>query len=346
MLRKVRLHIHGSRFHDALSNSPLTVIYQCIGNVKAAQLEDSLRAEASATEHGQKAVPISFRVKNSLASATGRLDISDYLQATNVLVGWDLNSSGSAAPGTASTSGSASAARRVFRESDRLAKLVAEASAAASRQEARRQPPQRILSVLIKASLGLASKYPVVPLAGFFHGQRIRLADLTRWGELDDATVYGELLSQLDAVPYGLIRSLRVGDMGISDLLDAQTAPLLSCLEARKADSSATPSGVGAAAAVVLLPLLFLVVPLLRWRLQLQPLWGNSCGPQWASATGLPLVEPGAEVSAIEGERVARGIVIARPWEKVAGKLSRTIKIAARQATKEAPTQSSSQSSC
>ncbi|GIL58944.1 hypothetical protein Vafri_13948 [Volvox africanus] len=231
MLRKVRFHIHGSRLHDALSNSPLTILYQCIGNVKAAQLEDSLRVEVTATEHANKAVPISFRVKNSLASATGRPDVSDYLQATNVLVGWDLSSISSTASSGPTTS--ASAARRVFKASDRLAQLVSDAAAAAAQEGPRRQPPQRTLSVLIKASLGLANKYPVAPLAGFFHGQRIRLTDLSRWADLDDATVYGELLSQLDGIPYGLVQSLNVGDLGISDLLDGHKVPLLACLDAR-----------------------------------------------------------------------------------------------------------------
>ncbi|GLC42067.1 hypothetical protein PLESTB_001064500 [Pleodorina starrii] len=246
MLRKVRFHIHGSRFHDALTNSPLTILYQCIGNVKAAQLEDSLRAEISSSDHCQKAVPISFRVKNSFADATGRPDVSPYLQATNVLVGWEL---GDATDGQ--VNGAAASAARVFKASDRLSQLVVEASAAASSAGPKRQPPQRTFSALIKASLGLAAKYPVAPLAGFFHGERIRLSDLSRWAELDDATVYGELLAQLDSVPHGLVRALSVADMGISDLLDGQAVPLLACLDARKSSPDATGAGTGAAAAAV-----------------------------------------------------------------------------------------------
>ncbi|GIL91192.1 hypothetical protein Vretimale_18829 [Volvox reticuliferus] len=242
MLRKVRFHIHGSRFHDALSNSPLTILYQCIGDVKAAQLEDALRVEITASEHAKKAVPVSFRVKNSLASATGRPDVSDYLQATNILVGWDLSSTSSAAStGPATTS--ASPARRVFKASDRLAQLVADSAAAAAQEGPRRQPPQRTLSALIKASLGLANRYPVAPLASFFHGQRIRLTDLSRWADLDDVTVYGELLSQLDGVPYGLVQCLNVGDMGISDLLDGHKMPLLACLDARRAGGAGADAG-------------------------------------------------------------------------------------------------------
>ncbi|GFR47719.1 hypothetical protein Agub_g9473 [Astrephomene gubernaculifera] len=248
MLRKVRSHAQGLRLHDALSNSPLTIVYQCIGNVKAAQLEDALRAEVPESQDGLKAVPVSFRVKNSLASATGRADVAAFLQTTNVLVGWELN-----ATGTPSTSITSAGARPV-KLAESLTDLVAESTsqASASQQGPRRQPPQRTLATLIKASLGLSSKYPIAPLAGFFHGQRIGLSDLARWSELDDKTVYGELLAQLGSVPYQLVDSISVGDAGISSLLDSQSGPLLALLSSRQqsdpaAAAAAAPGAPGSA---------------------------------------------------------------------------------------------------
>ncbi|PNH07353.1 hypothetical protein TSOC_006181 [Tetrabaena socialis] len=237
MLRRARHHAHGLRLHDALTSSPLTIVYQCIGNVKAAQLEDSLKAEVSESADGLSAVPVSFRVKNSLAIATGRPDVAAFLQATNVLVGWELiptkPPAGPVAPAAPATRSGA----RTVRHAERLDQLVVSAATAAAHQEAgqgpQRQPPQRTLAALIKASLRLADKYPVAPLAGFFHGQRVGLADLARWGELDDKAVYGELVAQLGGVPYGLVDALSVGDAGVSALLDAQAGQLLGVLSAR-----------------------------------------------------------------------------------------------------------------
>ncbi|KAG2488901.1 hypothetical protein HYH03_012531 [Edaphochlamys debaryana] len=199
-------------------------------------------------------MPVSFRVKNSLAGATGRPDVAAFLQATNVVVGWHLSPASTvptASTSSPSTSISSSSSLAVpIRQEDRLAKLVADA--AASRAPAPiRQPPQRTLAALIKASLDLSSKFPVAPLAGFFHGKRLSLSHLARWGELDDATVYAELVRQLGAAPAGLVAQLSFGDGGISALLDAQSGPLLAALAARQAESGAAggaPAAAGGAA--------------------------------------------------------------------------------------------------
>ncbi|KXZ54299.1 hypothetical protein GPECTOR_5g385 [Gonium pectorale] len=239
MLRKVRAHSQGLRLIEALSSSPLTIVYQCIGNVKAAQLEDALRAEVPEKQDNLRAVPVSFRIKNSLAGATGRPDVSAFLQTTNVLVGWQLS------PAAAAADGASQSSARAVRASERLEQLAEAASATIP--PSRPQPPQRTFSALIKASLKLADKHPVAPLAGFFHGQRISLADLSRWSELDDMTVYGELVAQLDSVPHGLVQGISVGDGGISALLDAQSGPLLAALAARQAGGAGGPEAATAA---------------------------------------------------------------------------------------------------
>ncbi|KAG2453170.1 hypothetical protein HYH02_002494 [Chlamydomonas schloesseri] len=127
--------------------------------------------------------------------------------------------------------------------------MVASTSAPATADvPPRRQPPQRTLATIIKASLDLSKKFPVAPLAGFFHGQRIQLADLARWSELDDKTVYGELIAQLESVPAGLVSAINVGDGGISSILDGQSAPLLLFLAAKQAEAAAAVAGAVAGA--------------------------------------------------------------------------------------------------
>ncbi|PNW78790.1 hypothetical protein CHLRE_09g390245v5 [Chlamydomonas reinhardtii] len=246
MLRRVKAHAQGIKLHDALSNSPLTIVFQCIGNVKAAQLEDSLKAQVTESPDGLNATPISFRVKNRLATATGRADVSAFLQATNVLVGWELRTKEQAESSASMGTGSVS-----VRLADRLMDVVASTSAPTTADAPpRKQPPQRTLAAIIKASLELSKKFPVAPLAGFFHGQRIRLADLARWSELDDKAVYGELIAQLESVPAGLVSAVNVGDAGISSILDGQSAPLLLFLAAKQAEAeAAAAAGAGQKAA-------------------------------------------------------------------------------------------------
>ncbi|KAG2437303.1 hypothetical protein HXX76_005960 [Chlamydomonas incerta] len=121
--------------------------------------------------------------------------------------------------------------------------MVASTSAPDTDAAPRKQPPQRTLATIIKASLDLSKKFPVAPLAGFFHGQPIRLADLARWSELDDKTVYGELIAQLESVPAGIVSATNVGDAGISSILDGQSAPLLLYLAAKQAEAEAAAGG-------------------------------------------------------------------------------------------------------
>lgn len=187
-------------------------------------MREAVPEDVASLPSGHKAVPVSFRVKNSLASAGGRPDVAAFLQATNVLVGWELR--------TDSSSGSLASNIPAVRRADRLAQIAGlQRQAAAAQRAERRQPPQKAFASIISASLKLAEKHPVAPLAGFFHGERVSLSDLKRWSELDDATVYGELLGQIAGVPHGLVQSITFGDGGISALLDQQPSPLLMYLQ-------------------------------------------------------------------------------------------------------------------
>jgi hypothetical protein len=200
MLRIAKVQREGLRLHDALSRAPLAVVYQCIGNVKACQLEDTLSAQLPAPpDEGLTARPVSFRLKNSLADATGLKDVAGFLKATNILVAWQLAGSAPTPQGSYVPDPPLTATQTAgihYKKDDALERIVeAQARAASagpgpgSAGGAVPQPPQRTLSALIKSSLSLSTKYPLAPLVGFCHGRRVRVSELERWSELDDKQV-------------------------------------------------------------------------------------------------------------------------------------------------------------
>lgn len=249
-LTRVHKHMLANRLRDLFASSPLVLVYQCLGNVRAAQIEDALRKElppleapaaaapsagGASSSSGSPLAPVSFRVKNSLATSTAGGKLADLLQANNLLVGWQ--------PQNSSTLG-----RHTVRRGDSLEAVLTATGAAATPPPARL--PHQTFAALMAASLRVGTKHPVAPLAGFYCGQPLRISHLKRWSELDEGVVYAQLLAELEAVPSAIALAL---DPPVEDLLACVDAlapdDLLACLDQRGAgegQAAAAAPAVGA----------------------------------------------------------------------------------------------------
>ena len=242
-LSRVHKHVQASRLQDLLSNSPLVLIYQCLGTVRANQIEEALRKDVPpdmvASTSGQAASspaprysPVTFRIKNSLAAGAGGGRLADLLQANNLLVGWQPQ-------------GSSGLDQRTVRAADTLDAVFGRSAASGLQQPQRLK--QQTLAALVAASLRVGAKHPVAPLAGFYCGQPIRISHLKQWSELDETKVYAELLAELEAPSASLALSLDPPAEDLLACIDA-LAPndLLACLDARGSAEEASSAALAA----------------------------------------------------------------------------------------------------
>lgn len=207
-------------------SSPLILVYQTLGSVRASQISENLQSalDKQLPDSGLKAN--SFKIKNTIATATKDLPLAQFLQANNILVGWQVEQA-------------SILDNLVAKKSNTLKQILSSSDA---------QPPklpQKSISAAIDISLKLSEKQPVALLASFYGGSPIKLKHMKEWMGLDELTVYSELIGQIEGVPMGLLELDHGAEQLVSTLDAAGPQEMLMHLDMQAAASesaSGTPA--------------------------------------------------------------------------------------------------------
>ncbi len=218
MMRTLHNHIFASKLHGLLTQSPLVLVYQPLGDVAASAVSSSLQASISAAKIPDSQLQARVcRMRNSVAASTGNTTMEMLFQASTVVAGFcppqSASSSAEAEPATASSSSrsSSDAPLTTHQQQHLLAPLKVKqdssltgllsglfqqqqgggqpSSGAASASAAAVSPA--VMKALIDAGLKLPSEHPVVLLGAFYQRQHIRLNHLAQWSKLDYGQVQG-----------------------------------------------------------------------------------------------------------------------------------------------------------
>lgn len=186
MLNQVHRQLLASKTRDLFASCPLVLVYQTVGNVRSSQVMDSLQRAVNQSFPDQGADGIRatcLKIKNSVVQAGSRgsngaeAGLGHFLQANNILVGWQVPSS--------SQLSSMHASRTM-----RLANVLCapaehnqpippslqpgNSSAATQSPSSPAHFPHSTVSALLQLSLQLPGQLPVALLASFYRKQPVR----------------------------------------------------------------------------------------------------------------------------------------------------------------------------
>lgn len=234
MLNAVHKQLLASRLKDVFVSSPLMMVYQTLGSVPSSKITQTLQSALDQKVPNSGIKASCFKIKNTVAGGAKESGISQYLQANNIIVGWQIPESRVMHQLNASRSTALS---------DILSNLSPQQPAGKSQATFQNgQLPQSTVSTLIDLSIGMPSKMPVVLLASFYRGEQVKLKHLKEWMALDGPKVQTELLAQLDSIGVNLLEIEDVAQQ-LAGTIDEACIPheLLMALDmkaAEKADES------------------------------------------------------------------------------------------------------------
>jgi hypothetical protein len=163
MLRAAHKQLAAAKLVDLLSSCPLVLVYQSLGSVRSSDVS------ASVQELLDKQLPSSglrascLQVKNSVARASPSADISRFLQANSLLLGWQVPE--------AKVLQHIKASRDT--EVDQILQLSQHTSLQQQpKQQTGQQLRQQTLATLIDMGIRLPDVLPVALLASFYQGQQ------------------------------------------------------------------------------------------------------------------------------------------------------------------------------
>ena len=159
MLGRLHKQLAAARLADLTSSCSLVLIYQTLGGVGSSTVSNLMQAELDACAPNSGVTAQAFKIKNGVAAGAKVRALEPFLQAENLLAGWQL-------PQAASVLDQLQA-----NKATQLPDIIK----AAPRSKAHSHPPQNIMSALISLSTALPNKLPVVLLAGFYRGERVGL---------------------------------------------------------------------------------------------------------------------------------------------------------------------------
>lgn len=234
LLKTAHTHLLASKLRTLFDNSPLIFVYQCLGNVRPAAIEDALQAQLQAKAPDCGAAPRSLKLKNSLLlAAAPELPVSRFLQANNFVVGWQFGGTSAQQADDGAPSSSGRPAAQAFQAKTSLADILGDLLQPGPAVRLR----QATVAAVLECSMQVSKAHPIAPLAAFYRGGYLKLAHVKEWMGLDEGRVYMELLAQLEGTAEGVVESLDAGVGGHDGLLaclDAmQPDDLLSVLDAR-----------------------------------------------------------------------------------------------------------------
>lgn len=287
MLNAVHKQLLASRLKDMFVSSPLMLVYQTLGSVRSTQITQALQSELDKRQPGSGIKATCFKIKNTIAGASGDQKLARFLQANNILVGWQVPE------------------LQVLRElqssrtttlSDIMKHTASKPSPASTALSSPLVPgqeaiPQRTMSALIDLSMNMPGKVPVVLLAGFYRGEQVghlqfvcmrhaftaclyaiclhaslsavkqplslcclpcaqvQLKHLKQWMGLDDRVVMAQLLAELDGIGHNLLEIGDVAEALVATTSAAEPHELLSALDMKAAGEATTGSTDAAASA-------------------------------------------------------------------------------------------------
>lgn len=223
LLKTAQTHLLASKLRTLFDSSQLIFVYQCLGNVRPAAVEDALHTQLQAKAPGCGAAPRSLKVKNNVLLAAAQcLPITRFLQANNFVVGWQFG--GMNAQGQQAGVSTPGTPKLTFSLRTSLSDILGDLQQPG--QEQRLHQPT--VAAVLDCSMQVAQTHPIAPLAAFFRGSRVKLAHVRDWIGLDESKVYMELLAQLEGPSEDVLNTLD-GAVGGPE-------GLLACLDAMQPD--------------------------------------------------------------------------------------------------------------
>lgn len=223
MLKVLHNHIFASKLREVFASSPLVLVYQTLGDVSIPAITDQLQRALEQQLPGAGVTASVCRMRNAVAASTGDVALQRFFQASNMLVGFSTpeyvahSQGGSSTPGVqqqhqqeqqvvvaqqASSRGLEHRASRHSALQDVLGGLLGEATnqAAACKDSSSSSgsggngsraphPAQATMKALVGVASRLPSQQPLLLLGAFYQRRNLRLADLKRWAELNQAQV-------------------------------------------------------------------------------------------------------------------------------------------------------------
>ncbi|KAJ9505056.1 hypothetical protein QJQ45_028907 [Haematococcus lacustris] len=222
MLRRVHKQLQAGRLSELLANCPLVLVYQTLGIVRSGEVKLSVQHLLDKQLPNSGLRVNCLAINNSVGKKAKGSALPQYLQASNILVGWQAANATS---------------RDVRITPDSSVPSILDPSLAGAAVASPHCAPgltQPTLAALIDLSGKLSSGLPMALLAGFYQGQQVKMKHLQEWKKLDAGTIQTALLAELDGIAVQLL-DLEGVAQGVHQTLDSvQPHELLAGLDSRE----------------------------------------------------------------------------------------------------------------
>jgi hypothetical protein len=161
MLRAAHKQLSAAKLADLLSSCPLVLVYQSLGSVRSSDVSASVQNLLDKQLPGSGLRASCLQVKNSVARSSASADISRFLQANSLLLGWQVPE--------------ARVLQHIHASQDTDVAQILQLSHPGSQPHrlTGQQLRQQTLATLIDMGIRLPDALPVALLASFYQGQQV-----------------------------------------------------------------------------------------------------------------------------------------------------------------------------